>query len=785
MARPITKKLANNNKNFDVKKIPLVPTRDVVFFPSMVIPLTVGREKSIIAVEEAMLKNRLIFICAQKNYMLEDPAEKDLYEIGVICKILQLFKMPDGSLKILVEGLTRATFSDYSDLKKYIEVEVNPIINKKDNSLEMRANMRAIIDLFDDYCKMNRKIPIEINQIIVNLEDADELIDTISSYLSIKLRDKQDLLSIKDKKERIKFLEKILVQENEILSLERKIHGKVRGQIEKAQKEYYLTEQIKVIQKELNKKDEGVKEIEDFRAKIASAKMSQEAEKLAITELKKLEKMGPYSPEANVTRNYLDWLVSLPWAIKTPDKLDIAEAKKILDEDHYGLEKVKERILEYLAVCKLNEKLKGPILCFIGPPGVGKTSIASSIARAMSRKFVRISLGGVRDEAEIRGHRRTYIGALPGRIIQSIKKAGSKNPVFLLDEIDKLGSDFRGDPSSALLEVLDSEQNNSFSDHYLEVGFDLSDVMFITTANNLYNIPSPLLDRMEIVDFSGYTNLEKMQIAKKYLIPKEIKNMGLVKKDISFSDESINKIATMYTEETGVRNLRREISSVCRKVARKKAELGLTQTEKIDLAKVEEYLGVPKYNLETFTNNEIGIATGLAWTEVGGEILNIEVSRMPSKGGLTLTLTGKLGEVMKESAQTGLSYLRANYEKFGIPKKAFEDAEIHIHVPEGAIPKDGPSAGITMTTAMLSAFTKRKIKSHIAMTGEITLSGRILPIGGLKEKALAAYRTHIKKIFIPEINKKDLKEIPKEVLDKIEIILVSNFTEIVDKVLVK
>jgi ATP-dependent Lon protease len=780
-------KIENTILEFD--ELPLLPIRDVVIFPYMIIPLSVGRDKSIEAVEKAMVKDKLIFICTQKDYMMEYPSKTDLYEVGVISKVIQMLKLPDGTLKILIEGLARSSFEDYKEVDgKYFTVKIFPIVPKMQETIEVKAEMRTVVDLFQEYFKLNKAIPIEITQIILNIEEADKLVDTIASYLSIKIKDKQNLLSMVNTKSRLKFLAKLLVEENEILGLEQKIHGRVKGQIEKAQREYYLNEQIKAIQKELHKKDENGKDTEELKQKIKDAQMSEEAQELASKELKRLEKMAYYSPEATVSRTYIEWLVSLPWKTKTDDNLNIKNAKIILDEDHFGLEKAKERILEYLSVCKLTDKLNGPILCFVGPPGVGKTSIAKSIARAMGRKFVRISLGGVRDEAEIRGHRRTYIGALPGRVIQSVKRAGTKNPVFLLDEIDKLGADFRGDPAAALLEVLDSEQNSTFADHYLEVDFDLSGIMFITTANNLYNIPPALLDRMEVVEFSGYTTLEKKNISKKYLIPKQTKNMGLTAKDINFSDESLEYIISKYTEEAGVRNLDREIASVCRKIAKKKAEteegkkLGVS---KINKEIVEEFLGIPKYNYDIFSNNEIGVATGLAWTEYGGEILNIEVSKMKSKGGLSLTLTGKLGEVMKESAQTGLSYLRANAKKFGISEKAFDDTEIHIHVPEGGIPKDGPSAGITMTTAMLSAFTRRKIKTGIAMTGEITLTGKILPIGGLKEKLLAAYRVGLKKIFIPEYNKKDLKDIPKEVLDKIEIVQVKHFSEIVDKVLTK
>jgi ATP-dependent Lon protease len=767
---------------------PLLPARDIVFFPNMVLPLSIGRTQSIEAVEKAMLSDRMIFICTQKDYNLESIDKDDLYEVGTVAEIIQIMRLPNGYIKILLEGKKRAVMRDFIQKDdKYISVEVfeMPDEDTKNLNKEIQAKIKTIVDLFQEYANFTKKIPLELSQIILNIDEPNKLIDIIAGYLSIKNVDKQNLLEIFDIEERLEKLASILVKENELLNIEQKIKIRMKNQIEKSQKEYYLNEQMKAIQKELHKKDENLEEIEILKAKIKKTKMSKEAKEAANKELSRLEKMSLYSAEATVSRTYIEWLVDMPWDVMTKDNLDISNARNILEKDHYGLHKVKERILEYLSVCKLTEKNKGPILCFVGPPGVGKTSIAKSIADAMDRKFVRISLGGVHDEAEIRGHRRTYIGSLPGRIIQSIKKAGSKNPVFLLDEIDKLGSDFKGDPASALLEVLDSEQNMTFADHYLEVDFDLSNVMFITTANNMYNIPMPLLDRMELVEFSGYTMMEKKNIAKKYLVPKQIENMGLKSKDIAFVDEGIEEIIKKYTSESGVRNLNREIANVCRKVAKKKAENELNEKEIINKKNIDEFLGIPKNLDDIFSKNEIGIATGLAWTEVGGEILNIEVLKMKNKGGLVLTLTGKLGEVMKESAQTGLSFLRANSKKFGIDEKNFNDTEIHIHVPEGAIPKDGPSAGITITTALLSALTKKKVKSGIAMTGEITLTGKVLPIGGLKEKVLAAYRCGIKKVLIPEHNKKDLRDIPKEVLDKIEIFPVKTFNEVIEQAISK
>ncbi|MCP4481735.1 MAG: endopeptidase La [bacterium] len=768
----------------DITKLPLLPARDIVFFPAMVMPLAVGRERSMLAVENTMIKDRLIFIVTQKDFKVEDPQKKDLYNIGVIAEVLQLLKMPDGTLKILVEGVARAKLGSF-DMKslEYIEVGVEPILEKKDASLDVKAKMRNAVDLFNSYFQLNKCIPADINQTIINIEDPNQLVDTVAIYLNVKIKEKQKLLALLDINKRLDYLTKLLVSENKILKLEKKIQGRVKTQIEKSQKEYYLNEQIKAIQKELHKQDDQARDMDELKSKIEKTKMPQDAKEKAEKEWRRLSKMSSYSPEATVSRTYIEWLIEMPWDVRTEDNLDLKHAKIVLDNDHYGLDKAKERVLEYLAVCKLTKKLKGPILCFIGPPGVGKTSIAKSIAGSMGRKFVRISLGGVHDEAEIRGHRRTYIGALPGRIIQSIKKSGSKNPVFCLDEIDKLGSDFRGDPSSALLEVLDGEQNSTFADHYLEVDFDLSDIMFITTANDLYSIPPALLDRMEIVEFSGYTTLEKKAIAKKYLIPKKMDQVGLKKKDLVIDDSAMNETILKYTAESGVRNLEREIARICRKIARKKVEEETVGKIKVNKDTVGEYLGIPKYNEDIFAQNEIGIATGLAWTEFGGDVLNIEVTRMQNKGGLDLTLTGKLGDVMKESAQTALSYLRANSRSLGIPQKAFEDTEIHIHVPEGAIPKDGPSAGITMTTAMLSSLTKRKIKKKVAMTGEITLTGRVLPIGGLKEKMLAAYRTGVKQIIIPAFNNKDLEDIPKEVLSKIEVIQVKDFKEVAAKAL--
>ncbi|HCJ67599.1 MAG TPA: endopeptidase La [Elusimicrobia bacterium] len=759
-------------------KLPLLAVRDTVIFPYMVLPLAVGREKSIRATEAAMSAEHLIFLVAQKKMEIEDPQRDDLYEVGTVGEVLQLLKMPDGTLKILVEGVTRAKIvnSQFLEEKKYVEVEITIAEEKVIPSIELEALMRQVASLFDQYIRLNRRMPFESGLSLTNIVEPGRLADIIAAHLLIKTPEKQKILETSNPQERLEKLISILNSEIEILTLEKKIQNRVRSQIEKTQKEYYLTEQMKAIQKELRQKDDFAKEIDELREKVKKTKMSKEGEEEAMRELSRLEKMAPFSPEATVIRTYIDWLIALPWAIKTKDNLDLKRAQEILEEDHYGLEKAKERILEYLAVCKRTKKLKGPIFCFVGPPGVGKTSLARSIARALGRKFVRMSLGGVRDEAEIRGHRRTYIGALPGRIIQSIRKAKSKNPVFLLDEVDKMGTDWRGDPAAALLEVLDPEQNNTFMDHYLDVEFDLSDVMFITTANTLYAIPPSLQDRLETIRFPGYTTEEKIEIARRYLIPKQTKENGLDQESLKITLPALKRIIHEYTQEAGVRNLEREIANACRKVAK---ELVLNPEKKeieINQDNVEKYLGIPKFHREKVTPNEIGVATGLAWTEVGGSLLAIEVTVMKGKG--KLTLTGKLGEVMQESAQAALSYIRSIAKKLSLKEDFFKDLEIHIHLPEGAIPKDGPSAGIAMATALASVLTKRAVKKDVAMTGEITLRGRILPIGGFKEKILAAFREGIKTVIFPEGNKKDLEEIPKEIQKKLKLIPAKSMDEI-------
>ncbi len=768
----------NVSKNVIIpSKLPLLAVRDIVVFPYMMIPLAVGRDKSIRALEKAMAENHLVFLGVQKKIQTEDPGKEDLYSVGCVAEILQLLKMPDGTLKILVEGVRRAKLLDFNvNDEQYVEVEIEIFTKKETVSPGIKALMRSVLALFEQYVKLNQRVPFEAVLSAMNISEPGRLADVVISSLLVKLKDKQEIIEAINVEERLEKLVKILISENEILSIEKKIQGRVRNQIEKSQKEYYLTEQMKAIQKELKQKDEYSKEIDELRAKMKQAKVSKEAEGIIGKELLRLEKMPPFSPEATVIRTYLDCLINLPWEIKTEDNLEIKRAQKILDEDHYGLDKAKERILQYLAVCKLTKRLKGPILCFVGPPGTGKTSLGRSISRALGRKFVRMSLGGMRDEAEIRGHRRTYIGALPGRIIQSIKKVKSKNPVFLLDEIDKLGSDFRGDPAAALLEVLDPEQNNTFSDHYLEVDFDLSDVMFITTANTLYSIPLSLRDRMEIIRFPGYTVEEKVKIAKMFLFPKQTKENGLTGDNLAINDKAMEKVVFDYTREAGVRNLEREIANICRKVAKELVSEGKKERIQITGKNLHDYLGIPKYSHNGREENEIGVATGLAWTEVGGDTLPIEVSVMNGKG--SLTLTGKLGEVMQESAKAALSYVRANTQRLGLVSDFYHDKEIHIHVPEGAIPKDGPSAGIVIASALVSALTGIPVKKNVAMTGEITLRGKVFPVGGLKEKILAAHRLGMKIVVLPFENEKDMEEIPKNIQKKMKFVLVKNMDEV-------
>jgi len=758
--------------------LPLLPVREIILYPAMVLPLAVGREKSVKALEESMASNRLIFVVTQKNIQIEDPSPDDIYSIGVVCEVLQILKMPDGTLKALVEGISRAQWTDFKQSDKgYIEVGVKVFDEKIEKTPEAEAIMRRAVSLFEQYVKLNPRMPMDIAVSVGNIADPARLADTIASHLSIKNNDKQTILELVNPVERLEKIVQILNAEIEILNIERRIQNRVRNQIEKTQKEYYLTEQMKAIQKELKQKDDAQKDLEELKEKLKNTKMPQAARDTADKEFARLEKMMPMSPEATVIRTYLEWFIDLPWEKSTQDNLDLKRAKEILDQDHYGLEKVKDRILEYLAVMSRVNKIKGPILCFIGPPGVGKTSIAKSVARSLGRNFVRISMGGVRDEAEIRGHRRTYIGALPGKIIQSMKKAGSNNPVFILDEIDKMGSDWRGDPSSALLEVLDPEQNYAFGDHYLDVDFDLSKVMFITTANSLNNIPTTLLDRLELIRFSGYTDEEKRKIAEKFILPKQIAEHGLKESELVIETAALDAIIANYTREAGVRNLTREIANLCRKVAKDLAFDGSIKSIKITPDNLNKYLGVAHFEREQIAENDIGVVTGLAWTEVGGETLTIEVNRMKGKG--MMALTGKLGDVMKESAHAALTYVRSSAEKLGIDEDIFKDTDFHVHVPEGAVPKDGPSAGIALATALASVCMNKAVKKKVAMTGEVTLRGRVLPIGGLKEKVLAAYREGIKTVLFPEGNKKDLADIPEDIRKKIEMIPVAHMDEVI------
>jgi len=765
------------------RTIPLLPLRGILVFPYMIIHLDVGREKSISALEEAMVHDRLIMLAAQKDAQNDMPAPEDIFTVGTVAEIKQLLKLPGGTIRVLVEGLHRAEIVKYTDLDTYYQVEINEFDEPEERTTEIEALTRTAIQQFEQWVKFSKKIPPETLVSVVVVEEPGRLTDLIASHLSLKIEDKQALLDGIDVKERLEKLCEILGREMEILELEKKINVRVRKQMEKTQKEYYLREQLKAIQKELGEKDDRTAEIDEYREKLKGQEFPKEVLERINKEIDRLVKMPPMVAESAVIRTYLDCLLALPWSTESVDMLDIDKAEEILDEDHYGLEKVKERILEYLSIRKLTETMKGPILCLVGPPGVGKTSLARSIARAMDRKFVRVSLGGVRDEAEIRGHRRTYVGAMPGRIIQGMRSAGSKNPIFLLDEIDKMSADFRGDPSSALLEVLDPEQNNTFSDHYVEVPFDLSRVLWVITANVMHNIPRPLLDRIEIIQIPGYTEEEKVQIAKRYLITKQISDHGLSDKQIVFSEGILKKIISVYTRESGVRSLERNIATLCRKVARQIAQQKRTSV-KITAQNLHTFLGAPKYrHTQAETKSQVGVSTGLAWTEVGGEVLPIEVSVMKGKG--KLILTGQLGEVMRESAQAGFSYIRARAEELGIDGEFQEKTDIHIHLPEGAIPKDGPSAGLAMATAVVSALTGRPVRSDVAMTGEITLRGRALPVGGVKEKVLAAHRVGIKTIIMPKENQRDIDDIPANVRKNLEFILVEHMDEVLEKALVK
>ncbi|MBM4293415.1 MAG: endopeptidase La [Deltaproteobacteria bacterium] len=763
--------------------VPMLPLRDIVIFPHMVVPLFIGRERSINALEYAMGQEKYILLCAQKDPRKDEPREGEIRRVGTLASILQLLRLPDGTVKVLVEGKTRAQIRQFLPSANFFQVEVEEMAETWEYSSETEALRRAAVTGFETYAKLNKKVPQEALQAVVGIDDPGRLADIIAGHLAIKTDEKQALLENLDGPRRLEKVLGLVNRENEILQIEGRIKNRVKKQMEKTQREYYLNEQMRAIQKEMGEKEDMKGEIQDIERRIRKKKMSPEATAKVKHELKKLKLMSPMSAEATVVRNYIDWILSLPWYDKTRDRYDIAEAERILEEDHYGLEKPKERILEHLAVQSLVKKIKGPILCLVGPPGVGKTSLAKSVARALGRNFVRLSLGGVRDEAEIRGHRRTYIGALPGKIIQSIKKAKSNNPVFCLDEVDKMSMDFRGDPSAALLEVLDPEQNFAFNDHYLDLDYDLSEVMFITTANNLYGIPAPLQDRMEIIRIPGYTEVEKVHIAEKFLIPKQLKASGLSGENVTFSENAIYNIIRYYTREAGVRNLEREISSICRKVAREVAEKGKDHAVKVNSQAIAKYLGVAKFRYGTTEEkDEVGLSTGLAWTEFGGELLQTEVVVLPGRG--KLLITGKLGEVMQESAHAALSYVRSKAQNLGLPEDFYRKIDLHIHVPEGAIPKDGPSAGITIATSIVSALLKIPVKRDVAMTGEITLRGRVLPIGGLKEKIIAAHRHQIKTVLIPRDNEKDIKEIPARILKAVDLVLVDNADDVLKLALV-
>jgi len=763
--------------------LPLLPLRDIVVFPHMVAPLFVGREKSVNALSDAMNKDKNVFLATQTKAGIDNPGEEDISPVGTIGKVLQLLRLPDGTVKALVEGQTRARIVSFIDNQDFFQVELEKIATHGLPLAEAEALTRSVQDSFEEYAKLNKSISKELISNVASISDPSQMADTVAAHFSFKIEDKQRLLDTIDLSERMALLLSLIKMEIEVFRMDQRIKSRVKEQMEKTQKNYYLNEQMRAIKKEMGAEDDAADEIRELEDKIKKKKMSKEATEKVEQELKKLKMMTPMSAEATVVRNYVDWIISLPWYETTEVADDLDESEKILDEDHYGLEKPKERILEYLAVQALVKKIRGPILCFVGPPGVGKTSLAKSISRATGREYVRLSLGGVRDEAEIRGHRRTYIGALPGKIIQSLKKAGVNNPVFCLDEVDKMSMDFRGDPSAALLEVLDPEQNFSFNDHYLDLDYDLSDILFITTANTLPDIPLPLQDRMEIIRLPGYTEYEKYNIAEGFLVPKQIKNNGLAEKNVSFSKNAILTIIRRYTREAGVRNLEREISSVCRKLAREALKERDKTEFKVSEKSIAKYLGPFRFRQEQVEEkDQVGMVTGLAWTQVGGELLFIETLIMPGKG--KLTVTGKLGDVMQESAQAALSYVRSRAEILMIEDEFYKKFDIHIHIPEGAIPKDGPSAGISMCTSLVSALTKRKVYRDIAMTGEITLRGRVLPIGGLKEKIIAAHRGGIKKILIPKENEKDLKDVPKIISNQLEIVSVEHMDEVLSHALI-
>ncbi len=761
---------------------PVLPLRDIVVFPHMIVPLFVGRDKSVKALEDVMQDDKQILLVAQKNAGQDEPAVEDIYGMGTIGTVLQLLKLPDGTVKVLVEGSQRAKIVRYRENDDFFQAEAELLDDAVDDSKDLEALSRSVVTQFEQYIKLNKKIPPEVLVSLNQIEDPGKLSDTIASHLALKISEKQELLEFVSAADRLERASSFMESEIGVLQVEKRIRNRVKRQMEKTQREYYLNEQLKAIQKELGETEDGRDEAGEFEERIESAKLPKEAKEKATQELKKLKSMSPMSAEATVVRNYLDWILSIPWSKRSRVKKDIKAAEKILNTDHYGLEKVKERILEYLAVQTRVRKMKGPILCLVGPPGVGKTSLGKSMARATGRNFVRMSLGGVRDEAEIRGHRRTYIGSMPGKVIQGMKKAKTTNPLFLLDEIDKLGADWRGDPTSALLEVLDPEQNGTFADHYLEVDYDLSDVMFVTTANTL-RMPQPLLDRMEIIRLSGYTEDEKVEIAKRHLISKQVKAHGLKKAEWSISDDALRDLVRLYTREAGVRNLERELANLARKAVKELATKSRTSV-RVTRRNLDKFAGVPRYRFgEIESEDLVGVTTGLAWTEVGGELLSIEALLMPGKG--NIARTGKLGDVMQESVSAARSYIRSRMVTFGISPKFFDKRDIHVHVPEGATPKDGPSAGVAMCTSIVSALTGIPVRRDVAMTGEVTLRGRVLPIGGLKEKLLAAHRGGITTILIPKDNEKDLVEIPDNVLKGLTVIPVSTVDEVLSEALTR
>ena len=762
--------------------LPIVPLRDVVVFPYMMMPFVIGRPSSTQALEHALTKDKRIFLAAQKDAANDDPSPDGIYTMGCVANIVQSLKLPDGNVKVLVEGVDRALTVEWKEDKGFYRVVAKVLSKQSEINGDIEDAMSKVVSLFEQYVKLSNNLQYDAMIAAVRVDDPSKLADTIAAHLVIGVKEKQNLLEIISPLERLTRIFSILEIEVDKLQVDRRIQSRVKKQMEKAQKEYYLSEKMKAIQKELGRKEDGYSEVEQLRKKIEDGKMPREVEEKAVQELKRLEAMPPMSAESTVSRNYLEWLIAVPWYKRGRESRNLQKAEEILNTDHYGLEKIKDRILEFLAVRKLVRKPRSTILTFTGPPGVGKTSLATSIARATNRKFVRISLGGIRDEAEIRGHRRTYIGAFPGQIIQMMKKAGTLNPVFLLDEVDKMSMDFRGDPSAALLEVLDPEQNHTFLDHYLDVEYDLSQVMFICTANMLHTVPQALRDRMEVLQLPGYTEFEKIEIAKQFLLEKTLKRTGLAEKNATFHDDAYEVIIRRYTREAGVRNLEREIASICRKIARKVVAEGRSFSEEITGEKVATYLGVPKFRpMLAEEHNEIGVATGLAWTEEGGELLLTEAMLMPGKG--KLTLTGKLGDVMQESARAAMSYVRAKAEEFGIPKEFNKKTDIHVHVPEGAIPKDGPSAGITITTALVSTLARVPVRRDVAMTGEITLRGKILPVGGVKEKVLAAHRAGLKTIILPKDNEKDLADIPKAVLNTLDLYMVETMDEVLKNAL--